>query len=331
MVAAITVTITTIMIDDNPFTNIQKAYAQLQPQPIVGGPGDQTLAGDPNLPFPGNQMYGDTAGSLTSGQQGGNDELTGGDYSINQLIGDAREMSSSTGGNDQLTGGDYAEYNFLAGDAGDMYSSTGGNDQLTGGDYNEYNEMYGDANTMIDSQGGDDILTGGTGTNYMYGDAAVMDNSRGGDDILFAGTGTNYMFGDAIPEYTSTTSTGGNDRLITTTGGKGSTYELTGGGGKDLFVTGGNTDPNIITITDYIEGEDTIAGALAKDYRTGTTTTTGTNEQQQIEGQLNALLVQDKVQKSPTTTPISTTTTNANEQQQTTDVLNAILLKGKSK
>jgi hypothetical protein len=77
--ATITITMTTTtMIDDNPFTNNRDAFAQLQQQPIVGGLGDQTMTGDPNLGFPGNQMYGDASGSLTSGTQGGNDQMTGG-------------------------------------------------------------------------------------------------------------------------------------------------------------------------------------------------------------------------------------------------------------
>jgi hypothetical protein len=148
-----------------------------------------------------------------------------------------------------------------------------------------------------DSVGGNDILYGGTGTNYIYGDAKYMeDGSKGGNDIIFAGTGTNYLYGDndplADPLYTS--SLGGKDKLFTTTGGEGSTYELTGGGGQDLFVTGGNTDPNVITITDYTEGEDTIAGALAKDYRTATLSTNSANDQTHIEKQLNALLLKGK-------------------------------------
>ena len=115
-----------------------------------------------------------------------------------------------------------------------------------------------------------------------------------GDDTLSAPPGFNRIHGDtdaSLNDYAQ----GGNDKLITATGGKESTYVLNGGGGKDLFVTGGNTD-NILEI-DYIEGEDTIAGALAKDYRTGTTTLTN----------------------------------SANEQQKTADILNAILLKGKTK
>src|SRR5687768_6344013 len=87
MISAITVT-TTINMINNPFT-IKDAYAQLQQQPIVGGPGTQTLTGDNNLPYPGNQMYGDTDGSLTSGNQGGNDKMTGGSHSDNSIYGDA--------------------------------------------------------------------------------------------------------------------------------------------------------------------------------------------------------------------------------------------------
>ena len=66
---------------------------------------------------------------------------------------------------------------------------------------------------------------------------------------------------------------------------------------------------------------------------TTTTATTSVNEQVSIESQLNNFLLQEKIQKSPTTTPISTITktTNTNEQQQTADILNAILLKGKTK
>jgi Ca2+-binding RTX toxin-like protein len=156
--------------------------------------------------------------------------------------------------------------------------------------------MYGDAWYMSDSTGGNDILIGGTGTNYMFGDAEIMeDKSKGGNDILFAGTGNNYMYGDSNPdpEFTSADSIGGNDRLITTRAGEGSTFELTGGGGHDVFVTGKITDPSVMTITDYTPGEDTIAGALNKDYRT-TSTTNNANEQIHMEQQLNALILKGK-------------------------------------
>jgi hypothetical protein len=121
--ATLTITMTTTtMIDDNPFANNRDVFAQLQQQPIVGGPGDQTMTGDPNLAYPGNQMYGDTSGSLTSGGQGGNDVMTGGTNSYNYLVGDAGtvysqnsgslEGSTNTatttvnGGTDTLTGGE---------------------------------------------------------------------------------------------------------------------------------------------------------------------------------------------------------------------------------
>jgi hypothetical protein len=166
-VAMLTTTTTT---PENLFS-IKYAFAQQQ-QPIEGGPGGQTLTGDPNLPYPGNQMYGDTSQSLTSGGRGGNDQMTGGTSSQNSMFGDASVMSGSTEGNDQMIGGSDNSFNYMHGDANEMYGSAGGNDQMTGGSDNSFNNMYGDAGgimldergnsipNMVDSTGGNDQMTG---------------------------------------------------------------------------------------------------------------------------------------------------------------------------
>ena len=45
-------------------------------QTCLGDLGDNTLTGNPNTPYPGNQMYGDAYESLINAQ-GGNDVMTG--------------------------------------------------------------------------------------------------------------------------------------------------------------------------------------------------------------------------------------------------------------
>ncbi len=75
--------------------------------------------------------------------RGGDDTLIGGDdrgdFSINDLIGDADSMSGNArGGDDRLIGGDSADFRFLrnilVGDADAMHDNArGGNDTLIGG------------------------------------------------------------------------------------------------------------------------------------------------------------------------------------------------------
>ena len=73
LIASITAAATTPSILDNPFTNTQKAYAQLPPTHL-GGPGNDNLRGTANSV---NSMYGDAYPSLTN-TQGGNDRIRGG-------------------------------------------------------------------------------------------------------------------------------------------------------------------------------------------------------------------------------------------------------------
>ena len=75
--------------------------------------------------------------------RGGNDTLTGGDGSFNNLYGDARIMDGdSRGGNDTLNGGQGicsptgATSELVYGDAFEMHDhARGGNDTLIGGDF----------------------------------------------------------------------------------------------------------------------------------------------------------------------------------------------------
>ena len=106
------------------------------------------------------------------------------------------------------------------------------------------------------------------------------------------------MYGDAY--YLHSTATVGNDILNAAIGGKnggqdilyGDDFTQTSNGGADLFIVGGNTGAQIM---DYSAAEgDRIAGKIAKDYRTTTTSTNSANEQKKIEGQLNAILLKGK-------------------------------------
>ena len=95
---------------------------------------------------------------------------------------------------------------------------------------------------------------------------------------------------------------GGDDMLNTAIGGQnteGVFDTVYGNSGADLFVVGNNYDSTNIMDFNDLEG-DKIVG--------------NTNEQEQISGQLNALLLKgnEKQQQSPRITPISTTTTNNN-------------------
>src|SRR5688500_15544912 len=79
-------------------------------------------------------LYGDAL-SMYEDSQGGNDTLTGADYSPeNQLYGDASLMEdNSRGGNDTVSGGNNSTRNLLFGDAGSISGNAiGGNDTLTG-------------------------------------------------------------------------------------------------------------------------------------------------------------------------------------------------------
>ena len=113
-------------------------------------------------------LYGDTSGSLTDHQIGGDQTLTLDAHIDGTAYGDADEMT------------DHAQ---------------GGNDMLTGG-FEATNYLFGDANDMSDnSLGGNDILWGGSGltnraTNFLYGDgclatlAAATTGCAGGAIIL---------------------------------------------------------------------------------------------------------------------------------------------------
>ena len=210
------------------------------------------------------------------------------------ISGDAEGMLSSTGGDDRLTvyanGG---EFNNLYGDsAGFMTSSTGGDDRINVNDGND-NSLFGDSDTMFDSQGGDDRLTSNDGSgNTLYGDAFQMSGgSKGGDDRLTSGFGSDTMYGDAA--FVDSSSTGGDDTLNAAKGGpvKGGQDVLygdapntaEGNGGADHFIVGGNKDA---TVKDYNEADgDKISGVINNPKL---------NEQQQVEGQLNAMLLKGK-------------------------------------
>jgi hypothetical protein len=109
-------------------------------------------------------------------------------------------------------------------------------------------------------------LNGGFGIDTMYGDAqSMIASARGGNDILNAAIGginggADILWGDATN---------------------------TDEGGADLFIVGGNTAAQI---KDYNEADgDRVAGYSTKDYLD--LSTNSASEQQQIEGQLNAILL----------------------------------------
>ena len=168
------------------------------------------------------------------------------------------------------------------------------------------NTLYGEGFEMFESTGGNDILTSNDGNNYLVGDAQNMyGTSKGGNDMLISGRGTDTMYGDAY--YMDATATGGNDILNAAKGGKNGGADMLygddgdistiGNGGADRFILGANT---LAVPVDYNEEEGDVIIAASN---TAKTTTNTENEQQQIQGQLNNLLLQEKIQKSPTTTP----------------------------
>ena len=154
----------------------------------------------------------------------------------------------------------------------------GGNDFQSGGNGND--KLYGDAE-IVDATatliGGHDTLNGDGGNDFLYGDAQTLSaSSIGGNDNLIGGAGGDTMFGDA---EIMNGAQGGDDMLNTAIGGQnpdGVKDTVYGNSGADLFVVGNNYDSTDIMDFNDLEG-DRIVG--------------NTNEQKQIEGQLNAILL----------------------------------------
>ena len=183
-----------------------------------------TVFGDPIY---GAILFGDTSGSLSSGQagltQGLNSSVAGSGAFIDYLVGDARDLiGDAQGGRDYIQ----TRASIEVGDALTMSgASRGGNDVVTLGGVGgpgQYGDAagYGDAISMTDhATGGDDVLfaydlyfaSGGP----LYGDAYDMSgDARGGNDRLsgYAGLHTGLtLYGDAYAM--SQRAVGGNDLL----------------------------------------------------------------------------------------------------------------------
>jgi hypothetical protein len=193
-------------------------------------------------------FVGDTLGSLTGKQQGGDQTVEGGTIGSNTLFGDAQLAITDMagGGDDILVGGPRVfglglSNNLLFGDSHDLSGrGQGGNDSLTGGDVQGggglINTLYGDAlNVFGFARGGDDSVTGGNNVNSgggfllennLYGDGdALSGKALGGNDTVTGGNSSgsgstssvsNLIVGDA--NTMSDTAKGGNDVLIAGTG-----------------------------------------------------------------------------------------------------------------
>jgi hypothetical protein len=97
---------------------------------------------------------------------------------------------SAKGGNDTITGGDYSSVIVSAGDTVEMSDNAkGGNDTLTGGNSNFNDDLVGDAHSMHGSTTcGNDRLVSGIGRDFMWGDAVFKDPTvvTGADVFVFA-------------------------------------------------------------------------------------------------------------------------------------------------
>lgn len=204
--------------------------------------------------------YGDTTGTLSDRDRGGDQTLTGPTpepFILVRLVGDAEVLA------DRAQGGD------------DTIRTQGNR-----------NVLIGDAQSMVDrARGGDDTLGGsGLSNTTLYGDAVeISGRAQGGDDVLdapvspFARTSTSSdLFGDA---YTlSDRAEGGDDTLVGSSGYLGSTARLYGDGyelldraegGDDRLVSGSAPDEMwgdaYLVSPDVVTGSDVFVFAPAND------------------------------------------------------------------
>jgi Ca2+-binding RTX toxin-like protein len=170
----------------------------------VGNTGADTLIGGNGTDI----FLGDGA----SGDQSGNDTLTGNDGNDDLYGGNANDTLSGGNGNDLLAGGRGDD--LLRGDSGnDFIVDLFGNNTVYGGTGQDY-VVVGGGNNRVSLGADDDIAFGGDGNDSMHGNA--------GDDTLTSGGGTDHLYGDA-----------GSDLLIDS--GAGKAY-MAGGGGADTFA-----------------------------------------------------------------------------------------------
>jgi len=154
-------------------------------------------------------IFGDTSGSLTGAEVGGNQTINGTDYVFNFIYGDAgSQYGTSRGGDDYIIGGQgQGGSNLIFGDSNQLFdSATGGNDTIIGGNSVDNNTLVGDADSLRDhSVGGNDYIKCGDNVahnfpsdqNFVLGDAAIIAGSAiAGNDTIIGGLySTNKRWG----------------------------------------------------------------------------------------------------------------------------------------
>lgn len=123
--------------------------------------------------------------------------------------------------------------------------------------------LGGSGDSVMDGGGDDDLLVGSGGKDVLFGDTG-RDVLNGGDyhDLLDGGTGADTLNG----EWGNDTLIGSGDfQADVLDGGKGDDLldlggldAATGGVGADSFSVTGDLD-DLVTITDFDEGEDLLA------------------------------------------------------------------------
>jgi Ca2+-binding RTX toxin-like protein len=284
---------------DQDYSNLEiyRAYGDRPLAPGATSYSDNVVVG---LDYRKNWLYGDdSTGHLLDG---GNDNVTGGDYSINEIYGDFQHHPTGRysdnrllGGDDVLVGGDCSINNIR----GDFIFSSGydvaGNDTIYGGDQS-YNILGGDTTSWTNGVLGDDVIYGGSSSfNIIYGDGNLVHSTNlghpeAGDDVLFGGDfSENYIYGDGKTIDIRGGRVSGDDMI---TGGANSTNYLYGDArlaefisqtGDDLIIAGDNSvnymygDAEVFEITflqliynaPYTTGSDTLVSGTGEDHMWG--------------------------------------------------------------
>lgn len=209
----------------------------------------------------------DAADLLTYGEEDDVVSAGGGDDTV--MAGGGNDTVSGGGGADVLFGEEGED--LLDGGVGEdiAYGGEGG-DTLTGGGGDDF--LFGDDGAdLLQGEGGDDELTGGEGSDTLEGGE--------GDDFLYGGS----FDRDLTPEEIQALKDGEDIADYAAQEGAGSADVLDGGAGNDSIVldkgdtgTGGedadffdiyfdSETEGVITITDYVDGEDVIEINLSED------------------------------------------------------------------
>jgi Ca2+-binding RTX toxin-like protein len=160
-------------------------------------------------------------------------------------------------GDDRITTGWTAD--FIFGGKGDDYIYAGdGDDYVSAGNHNDF-VSGGRGNDYLLGGAGDDVVHGGKGNDYIDGGS--------GNDMLYGIKGANEIYGGEGDDLLnsgrqrSTLDGGAGEDRIQADMLKGGDHVLTGGADADTFefLGAASSKTSILTITDFVLGEDTFA------------------------------------------------------------------------